>query len=320
MTQAPPSFAERLAADGQALLRDRLDTVQINIGRRCNQACRHCHVGASPTRTEAMSDADLEAVLQLLERSGAQTLDITGGAPELHPRFRWLVAEARARGVHVMDRCNLTILTEPGHEDLADFLADHEVEVIASLPCYLEDNVDRQRGAGVYGRSIEGLRRLNARGYGRGERVLNLVYNPLGPSLPPPQAGLEADYKRELDARFGVVFDGLFTITNMPIDRFAADLRRQGALDDYVRMLAASHNPANLAQVMCRALISIGWDGRVYDCDFHHMLGLALADDGAPLHVRSLVAEDVVGRPIVLRDHCYGCTAGAGSSCGGALR
>ncbi len=310
------------AIDFPALRRRRLETVQANLGYRCNQACLHCHVNAGPTRREEMSRDTAEAVLELVAASGATTLDLTGGAPELNPHFRWLVETAHARGVQVMDRCNLTILSEPGHEDLADFLAAHRVEVVASLPCYLEDNVDGQRGAGVYARSIAGLRQLNALGYGDGRSglMLNLVYNPTGPYLPPPQAALEADYRRELGGRHGIVFDRLFTLANMPIQRFGSTLVSHGEFDAYMTLLRGAHRDDNLDQVMCRTLVSIGWDGTVYDCDFNQMLGLPLAVPGRTRpQVRDLIGRDLAGNPIAVAGHCYGCTAGQGSSCGGAL-
>ena len=310
------------AIDFPALRRRRLETVQANLGYRCNQACLHCHVNAGPTRREAMSRDTAEAVLELVAASGATTLDLTGGAPELNPHFRWLVETAHARGVQVMDRCNLTILSEPGHEDLAGFLAAHRVEVVASLPCYLEDNVDGQRGAGVYARSIAGLRQLNALGYGDGRSglMLNLVYNPTGPYLPPPQAALEADYRRELGGRHGIVFDRLFTLANMPIQRFGSTLVSHGEFDAYMTLLRGAHRDDNLDQVMCRTLVSVGWDGTVYDCDFNQMLGLPLAVPGRTRpQVRDLIGRDLAGNPIAVAGHCYGCTAGQGSSCGGAL-
>lgn len=310
------------ATDFPALRRHRLTTVQANLGYRCNQSCLHCHVNAGPARREEMSHETAAAVLALVAASGATTLDLTGGAPELNPQFRWLVATARARGVQVLDRCNLTILSETGHEDLADFLAAQRVEVIASLPCYLEDNVDGQRGAGVYARSIAGLRRLNALGYGDGRSglVLNLVYNPTGPYLPPPQAALEADYRRELGARHGIVFDRLYTLANMPIQRFGSTLVSRGEFAAYMALLRGAHRDDNLDQVMCRTLVSIGWDGTVYDCDFNQMLGLPLAVAGRPqVRVQDLIGRELAGQPIAVADHCYGCTAGQGSSCGGAL-
>jgi radical SAM/Cys-rich protein len=304
------------------LRRKRLETLQVNLGYRCNQSCLHCHVNAGPTRTEMMSPQVLEDVIAFLARSGAATLDITGGAPELHPQFRSLVARARRLGKHVIDRCNLTILQEPGQDDLAAFLAAEQVEIIASLPCYTLELVERQRGAGVYERSMAALRTLNALGYGEpGSGLeLHLVYNPQGPSLPPPQATLEADYKRELAARHGVVFNRLYTLANMPIQRFGSTLVSQRRFDDYMALLVASHRDENLEAVMCRSLVSVDWQGYVYDCDFNQMLGLPLAQAGRrPVKIGELAAPALEGAAITVRDHCYGCTAGQGSSCGGAL-
>jgi radical SAM/Cys-rich protein len=307
-----------LATDFPPLRRGRLTTLQVNLGYRCNQSCLHCHVNAGPNRTEAMDDAGVELIPRVLAARGLATLDLTGGAPELHPRFRWLVEAASALGTKVIDRCNLTILSEPGFEDLADFLAAQGVEVVASLPCYLEENVDSQRGKGVFERSIAALKRLNDLGYGQAGSGLNLhlVYNPLGPSLPPAQAGLEAAYRRELGSRYGIVFNRLYTITNMPILRFGSTLVSQGQFADYMALLKASHSPANLAQVMCRELVSVDWRGRLYDCDFNQMLGLALQ---GPATLADLLHVDIADQPIRVADHCYGCTAGQGSSCGGAL-
>ena len=304
--------------DFPALTRARLTTLQVNLGYRCNQSCLHCHVNAGPKRTEMMDDAQVELIPQVLATRRLETLDLTGGAPELHPRFRWLVAEARAQGVKVIDRCNLTILSEPGQQDLADFLAGQDVEVVASLPCYLEDNVDKQRGKGVYERSIAGLKRLNGLGYGQpgSGLVLNLVYNPGGPHLPPAQAELEAAYKQELLARHGIVFNRLLTIANMPILRFGSTLLSQGRFHDYMALLKASHNPDNLAGVMCRELVSVDWRGGLYDCDFNQMLGLA---GHGPATLADLLHADLDNAPIRVAQHCYGCTAGQGSSCGGAL-
>ena len=304
-----------------ALRRERLDTLQVNLGYRCNQSCVHCHVGASPQRTEAMAAETIDLVLQVLERRRVGTLDVTGGAPELNPHFRRLVRAARALGVRVIDRCNLTILLEPGHEDLADFLAGEGVEIVASLPCYSAGNVDRQRGDGVFDKSITALQRLNALGYGRGEGlVLNLVYNPQGPSLPPPQAALEADYKRELQAHFGIVFDHLYTLANMPIQRFGSTLVSKGTFDAYMTLLKGAHRDDNLATVMCRSLVSVDYQGWLYDCDFNQMLGLPARLNGrARAHLRDLLELGDVRTPIRVADHCYGCTAGQGSSCGGAL-
>ncbi len=308
--------------DFPAIRRGRLETLQVNLGYLCNQSCVHCHVNASPRRREIMQAGTVQQVLAFLETSRIPRLDLTGGAPEMNPHFRTLVADARALGVHVMDRCNLTILEEPGHESLADFLAGHGVEVIASLPCYLEDNVNAQRGKGVFGASIRALKRLNRLGYGRegSDLVLNLVYNPIGPSLPPPQHALEAAYKKELKARHGIVFNDLFTITNMPIKRFGSMLVSKGQFNDYMRLLKENHEQANLETVMCRNLISVDWQGYVYDCDFNQMLGLSMRVNGSPrVHISELKGREMAGIPIAVLDHCYGCTAGQGSSCGGAL-
>jgi radical SAM/Cys-rich protein len=306
------------ATDFPALHRGRLTTLQINLGYRCNQSCLHCHVNAGPGRSEMMDDATVELIPRVLAARGPSTLDLTGGAPELHPRFRWLVEAARKMGVKVIDRCNLTILSEPGFDDLADFLASQGVEIVASLPCYLEENVDGQRGKGVFERSIAALKKLNALGYGQAGTGLDLhlVYNPQGPSLPPAQAGLEAAYKRELHARYGIVFNRLYTLANMPILRFGSTLVSRGQFGDYLQLLKSSHNPDNLQQVMCRELVSVDWRGRLYDCDFNQMLALPLP---GPRTLADLMARDVSGQPVQVADHCYGCTAGQGSSCGGAL-
>ena len=308
--------------DFPPLARRGLATLQVNLGNVCNQTCQHCHVNAGPNRTESMDGETVDAVLEALRATGASTLDLTGGAPELNPHFRRLVRDARALGARVIDRCNLTVLSEPGQEDLAGFLAEQRVEITASLPCYLEDNVDTQRGRGVYAGSIRGLQTLNALGYGAGDgvRVLNLVYNPLGPSLPPPQAALEADYRRMLGERFGIRFDRLLTLANMPIQRFGSTLISRGGFGGYMALLKGAHRAENLDAVMCRDLVSVDWQGWVYDCDFNQMLGLPLRAPGrARTHVRELAAVALAGLPIVVRDHCYGCTAGQGSSCGGAL-
>jgi radical SAM/Cys-rich protein len=305
-----------------ALRRARLETLQVNLGYKCNQSCLHCHVNASPQRTEMMARETMSDVLAFLGVSSVGNLDLTGGAPELNPHFRELVKRARELGTHVIDRCNLTILLEPGQEDLAAFLAAHRVEVIASLPCYSEELVDRQRGKGVYEKSIEGLRRLNALGYGvqGGGLALNLVYNPQGLALPPAQDTLEADYKRVLHERFGIVFDRLYTMANMPIQRFGSALVSKGQFNEYMALLHRSHRPENLETVMCRSLISVDWQGYVYDCDFNQMLDLPLALEGrSRTHLSALIGRDLSGNPVAVRDHCYGCTAGQGSSCGGAL-
>ncbi|HTS86199.1 MAG TPA: arsenosugar biosynthesis radical SAM (seleno)protein ArsS [Usitatibacter sp.] len=304
------------------IARRRLETLQVNVGYVCNQACLHCHVNAGPTRTESMSRETADEVLAYLAASGAQALDLTGGAPELNPNFRHLVLGARMRGVKVMDRCNLTVLLEPGQEDTAAFLAANRVDIVASLPCYTEELVDRQRGAGVYEKSIAAIRRLNALGYGAEESGLTLdfVYNPQGPSLPPAQDKLEGDYKRILGEKFGIVFNRLFTLANMPIQRFGSTLVTRGQFGDYMKLLRGAHSDANLEAVMCRTLVSVDWQGYLYDCDFNQMLGLPLRVAGkARVHVRDAVSRDLDGNPIAVRDHCYGCTAGQGSSCGGAL-
>ncbi|MBN7797960.1 arsenosugar biosynthesis radical SAM (seleno)protein ArsS [Parahaliea mediterranea] len=310
-----------LASDFPALYRGRLDTLQVNLGYRCNMSCAHCHVNAGPQRSEQMDAATVDEVLDAIARLRPGALDLTGGAPELNPHFRRLVSGARERGLRVIDRCNLTVLLEPGQESLAEFLASSQVEVTASLPCYLQDNVEQQRGRGAYGDSVRALRRLNELGYGADPALrLNLVYNPVGPVLPPPQEALEADYKRELDARFGIRFNHLYTITNMPISRFGAVLLAQGQYRDYMDLLRDRYSAANLETVMCRGLLSVDWRGHVYDCDFNQMLELPMAAAGRPLHLRDIRApEQLPGRAIATGEHCYGCTAGQGSSCGGAL-
>jgi radical SAM/Cys-rich protein len=309
-------------SDFPAIRRRRLDTLQVNLGYKCNQTCLHCHVNAGPTRTEMMSRETISDVIAFLKSSGVKTLDITGSAPELNPHFRGLVLAARNVGVRVMDRCNLTILEQPGQEDLAQFLAANAVEVVASLPCYLEANVDAQRGKGVFEASIRALRTLNALGYGGAGSglVLNLVYNPQGPSLPPAQEKLEADYHRHLAERFGVVFNHLYVLTNMPIQRFGSTLISKGQFEHYMALLKNAYRPQNLESVMCRNLVSVDWRGYVYDCDFNQMLGLPLRLNGTPrVHLRQLASKGLDDNPIVVKDHCYGCTAGQGSSCGGAL-
>ncbi len=308
--------------DFPALKRRALDTLQVNLGYKCNQACFHCHVNASPDRKEMMGRDTIELVLRVLRERRLSTLDVTGGAPELNPHFRHLVSAARALGIRVIDRCNLTILNEPGFEDLAGYLASERVEVTASLPCYTKDNVDRQRGNDVFESSILALRKLNAEGYGREgtELTLNLVYNPLGPFLPPAQEQLEADYKRELGSHFGITFNHLFTLANMPIARFGSTLVSQGKFAPYMALLRNAHRPANLDGVMCRTMVSVDWRGYLYDCDFNQMLGIPLTLAGKPKrHLSDLIDADLADSPIAIADHCYGCTAGQGSSCGGAL-
>lgn len=304
-----------------AIRRGKLETLQINVGYRCNQSCVHCHVNAGPNRTEEMTGAVADLVLDFLRRQKIPTLDITGGAPELNPHFRRLVRAARKLGVKVMDRCNLTILEQPGQDDLAEFLASERVEVVASMPCYLRDNVEQQRGKGVFDGSIRGLKRLNAIGYGRNPALpLHLVYNPQGPSLPPAQAALEADYKRILGEQYGVVFNKLYVLANMPIQRFGSMLITRGEFESYLGVLQDAHLDANLGGVMCRSLISVDWRGFVYDCDFNQMLDLPMArGQTRRVHLTDLLDDAIDGNPIRVAGHCYGCTAGQGSSCGGAL-
>ncbi|MCQ3942294.1 MAG: radical SAM protein [Alphaproteobacteria bacterium] len=306
-----------------ALTRRRLDTLQVNVGYRCNQSCVHCHVAAGPNRTEEMAGDTIDTVIAFLERQRISTLDITGGAPELNPHFRRLVTAARERGVRVMDRCNLTILEVEGQEDLAGFLAGQQVEIVASLPCYLQDNVDTQRGKGVFEASLRGLKRLKALGYGdeASGLVLNLVYNPQGPVLPPPQVALEADYKRVLGEGYGVRFNQLYTLANMPIQRFGSMLLSKKLFETYLALLQSAHVEANLDHVMCRTLLSVDYRGYVYDCDFNQMLDLPLRLDGrARVHLADLIGRDLAGGEIRVAGHCFGCTAGQGSSCGGALK
>ena len=322
-------------SDFPALRRAAVTTLQVNLGYRCNQSCLHCHVNAGPNRTEMMDEATMALIVEVLRARGIATLDLTGGAPELHPGFRVLVQQARALGVRVIDRCNLTIVHEPGQQGLAAFLADNEVEIVASLPCYSIANVDRQRGQGVFDKSISALQQLNALGYGQpgSGRVLNLVYNPQGAVLPPDQQGLEADYKRVLEAEFGIVFNTLFALANMPIQRFGSTLISKGKFNSYLQLLKDNHREQNLSNVMCRTLISVDWQGGLYDCDFNQLLDLpatlsslagqqAVPRYGAPLqrpHLRDLLQHDPRGSAIRVAAHCYGCTAGKGSSCGGAL-
>lgn len=298
---------------------DRITTVQVNIGLVCNLTCRHCHVNSSPRRTEAMDWETMTAVLRHAKSLSAEVVDITGGAPEMHPDFKRFVLAARSQGHEVIVRTNLTILLEPGYEDLPEFFADHAVHLVASLPCYLEENVDKQRGEGVYSASIEAICKLNALGYGnRPDLALDLVYNPGGPVIPPDQKALEEEYRSALAERFGIAFTRLYTITNVPIGRFKGDLRRQHGLDDYMNLLRDSFNPATVDSLMCRHQISVGWDGTVYDCDFN----LALRAPVNPLNsrnVRDLDPDELLDRCIVTGDHCYACTAGPGSSCSGSL-
>lgn len=315
------TFVETMTRHGLDLRHTRTEVLQINAGKLCNLTCVHCHVNAGPARKEIMTRSAIERVLEWLRRTEIPKVDLTGGAPEMIPDFRYLIAELRrlepAR--HVMDRCNLTILLEPGFEDLAEFFAAHQVEVIASLPCYSPENVDAQRGDGVFNSSIRALQRLNQLGYGRVPGLLlHLVYNPVGAFLPGPQVELEADYKRELARAFGIVFNRLYTITNMPIARFASYLRRTGQLDAYLELLRNAFNPHTVQGLMCRDTVNIDWQGKVYDCDFNQMLRLPWKN-GQPIYLWDLDPAQIEGRPIQTGNHCFGCTAGAGSSCGGAL-
>jgi radical SAM/Cys-rich protein len=315
------SFEATLARHGLVpLRRSPVTTLQVNVGKLCNQACHHCHVDAGPKRTEIMVRATAERLIDVLAASPAvETVDITGGAPELNPNFRFLVESVRRSGRRVIDRCNLTVLSQPGMEGLPQFLAENAVELTCSLPCYTAKNVDQQRGKGVFAKSIDALKMLNELGYGKlgSGLALNLVYNPVGPFLPPSQSELEADYKRELATAFGIEFNHLFTITNMPIKRFAADLERSGMYQEYMALLVNHFNPATVAGVMCRSLVSIGWNGAVYDCDFNQMLEISLLS-GQPLTIFDLSStDDLAGAPIATASHCFGCTAGSGSSCGG---
>lgn len=308
--------------DFPPLRRRSIETLQVNLGYRCNQACLHCHVNAGPDRKEMMTAQTVDLVLKVLRARRIDTLDLTGGAPELNPEFRRLVGAARGLGARVIDRCNLTVINEPGFEDLPDFLAANHVEINASLPCYTKENVEKQRGEHVFGSSILALQKLNALGYGRGKGtlVLNLVYNPGGAYLPPPQEKLEADYRRELGEHFGIVFDRLFTLANMPIARFGSTLVSQGTFGEYMHRLKAAHRPENLEAVMCRTLVSVDWRGRLYDCDFNQMLGIPLSIAGRPQRtLADLLQSGGDTDSIAVADHCYGCTAGQGSSCGGAL-
>ncbi len=319
-TVSPP-FDFRLNQAGIFPLRATGITVfQINVGKLCNQTCRHCHVDAGPDRTEAMSLETAEQCVRALAKTDIPTADITGGAPELNPHFRWLVEQVRGLGRHVIDRCNLSVLLLPSQADLAEFLADHRVEIIASLPSYRAGQTDAQRGEGVFEKSMEALRLLNRFGYGRPDSglALNLVHNPVGAFLPPKQEAIEAQFKKELRTRHGIEFNQLYTITNMPISRFLEFLIESGNYEQYMTRLANAFNPAAAAGVMCRYTLSVGWDGRLYDCDFNQMLDLSL-DHGLPSHIRDFDPAKLHHRQIVTRNHCFGCTAGSGSSCGGAV-
>jgi len=312
-------FDQKLAKHNLTLRRARIETLQVNVGRKCNQACRHCHVDAGPWRTEMISAETARRVADWIEQYRPPIVDITGGAPEISEHFRFLVQTAHRAGSRVMDRNNLTILEEPGFEDLPEFLAANDVEIIASLPCYLPDNVTKQRGAGVYEKSIRGLQKLNSLGYGKTERLpLHLVYNPVGPTLPAPQAELESDYREALRRDHGIEFTGLYTITNQPIARFAEDLRKRGEWDSYLELLANNFNPSTIEGLMCLSTISVGFQGEIYDCDFNQMLNLQRRN-GAPLYLWDITPDSLTDAPIISGIHCLACTAGSGSSCGGAV-
>lgn len=318
--QASVEFGEKLGAYGLELRSASVDTLQVNVGKLCNQTCKHCHVDAGPKRTEIMTRTVAQQVIDVVRRFRIATVDITGGAPELNPSFRYLVRESRAIGAQVMVRHNLTVMFEPGQNDLPEFFRDHSVEVVSSLPYFLEQQTDAQRGSGVFAKSIEALRRLNAVGYGQDDTnlILNLVYNPVGAFLPPPQANIEADFKRELEIRYGISFNHLFTITNMPIKRFLSYLRRSGNEERYMRKLVEAFNPATVEGLMCRNLISVDWLGRLYDCDFNQMLDMVVAPE-MPQTIAEFDPEKLARRRIMTGAHCFGCTAGSGSSCGGAV-
>ena len=309
--------------DFPSINRNTLEVLQVNLGYLCNQSCLHCHVAAGPTRKELMEQDNIEHILQLLTQPSVHTLDLTGGAPEMNPLFRDLVVAARDLGITVIDRCNLTILLEPGFEGTAEFLAENEVQIVASLPCYMEDNVDGQRGKGVYQKSMQALKQLNRLGYGKadGKLTLTLVYNPTGPYLPPPQESLEQDYKKFLAETFDIEFNQLFTITNMPIARFGSTLISRGEFEDYMNLLKNSFSAANMQGLMCTNQLSIDWQGYVYDCDFNQMLNMNIRHPvkSQKMHISDLLKTSLQNIPISIADHCYGCTAGQGSSCGGAL-
>jgi radical SAM/Cys-rich protein len=314
------AFDQAVTSDGRPLLKgESLDTIQVNLGRLCNLSCRHCHVGANPGRTEIMDWPVMEAIIALVRKSAPGRIDITGGAPEMNPHFRRFVSALRELELPVQVRTNLTVIFEPGQDDLPDFFQQHGVELVASLPCYLSDNVDQQRGSGVYEQSVEALKLLNSKGYGTADGLpLSLVYNPGGPFLPPDQEVLEAAYRKELNERFGLIFTRLLTITNMPIGRFLDDLRHEGKDDEYSQLLREAYNSETLDGLMCRHQICIDWDGHLYDCDFNLALELPLAE-GAPVTIFDATPENLLSRTIRTAQHCFGCTAGSGSSCGGAL-
>ncbi len=309
--------------DFPPITRNQIEILQVNLGYLCNQTCLHCHVAAGPNRKELMDRENIDQLLKILERPSIHTLDLTGGAPEMNPMFSELVLEARNLDVTIIDRCNLTILLEPGYEDLAGFLADNEVQIVASLPCYIEENVDAQRGKGVYQKSIEALKILNSLGYSQegSNLTITLVYNPTGPYLPPPQESLFNDYQHFLLDKYGIKFDALFTITNMPIARFGSTLISRNEFETYMTLLKDSFSASNLSGLMCKNQLSVDWQGFVYDCDFNQMLNMHIKNPKTrePLHIRDVLEHDLLNIPIRIADHCYGCTAGQGSSCGGAL-
>jgi radical SAM/Cys-rich protein len=323
------TFDLLLNTDFPPIRRAELETLQVNLGYLCNQQCLHCHVDASPRRKEIMSADTITDIVNFIKQKNIKTLDLTGGAPEMNPGFFSLVRAAREAGVHVIDRCNLTVLLEKGFEDVTAFLADNQVEVIASMPCYLQENVDAQRGKGVFDGSIKGLELLNKHGYGIDDNLqLNLVYNPQGINLPPSQEQLELDYKKAMSQRYGIQFNRLYTITNMPIKRFGSTLLSKGQFEEYMQLLKQSFRKTNLSGVMCRTTLSIDWQGYAYDCDFNQMLGLpagmtaGISDRSirsARKHINELLQSELNGQSIAIMDHCYGCTAGSGSSCGGAF-
>lgn len=311
------AFASTLAGHGLSLRRSRTEILQVNVGKLCNLTCTHCHVNAGPKRREIMTRETVDRIISWLAATDISTVDLTGGAPEMLPDFRYLITRLRELDRRIIDRCNLTILLEPGYEGVAEFLAENNVEIVASMPCYSPENVNAQRGDGVFDASIKALQKLNALGYGT-QLALDLVYNPVGANLPGPQAELEADYKRELAAHFGIEFRHLFTITNLPVSRFASYLRHNGQYESYMELLVQAFNPATVAGLMCRNTISVGWQGEVYDCDFNQQLGLQWKN-GKPLFLWDIDAGMLEGRAIAMGEHCFGCTAGAGSSCGGAV-
>lgn len=314
-----PHFHEILAANNLSLQHEQPEELQINLGKLCNLACHHCHVDAGPKRTEIMTWATMQKILAWAEQAGIKRVDLTGGAPELNPHFRRFCDELIALGIEITSRCNITVLFEPGQEDLATWYAERSIRLVCSLPCYTEDNVDAQRGKGVFDKSIAGLQALNKLGYGNNKQLsLDLVYNPLGAFLPPAQLSLEEDYRQMLGDNFGIIFSKLLAITNIPINRFAHALKRDGELDDYQHLLVSNFNSATVDQLMCKTLINLDWEGRVFDCDFNQMLDIPLSG-GDTRYLWDIEINGVAGQAIATNRHCFGCTAGAGSSCGGVL-